>query len=262
MSKAAPKEQTALVRSEEAPASNAIATMTPMDMVEKAIATGSGVEVIEKLMALQERWEKNQARKAFDNAMANAKAEIPVIIKNRKVGFDSKRTGERTSYKHEDLAEIARTVDPVLAAHGLSYRYRTEMKDGGLICVTCIVSHRDGHSEETMLPATRDDSGSKNNLQAIGSTVTYLQRYTLKAALGLAAASDDDAVSAEVSFITDEQSAHLIAICDEIGADKRAFCEYFNIDGIAMLPADKYDRAIAMLGKKRAKDAKAKEPAQ
>ena len=57
--------------------------LTPMDMVGRAVASGASIEVVEKLMALHERWEANQGRKAFDEAMAAAKAEIPVIFKSR-----------------------------------------------------------------------------------------------------------------------------------------------------------------------------------
>lgn len=149
--------------------------------------------VIDKLMDMHERWEKNQARKAFDAAMAAAKAEIPVIFKNKVVDFTSQRG--RTHYRHEDMAEIARTVDPILARHGLSYRYRTETTQAH-VKVTCVLSHRDGHSEETDLIAGHDNSGNKNSIQAIGSTITFLQRYTLKAALGLAASADDDGKAA------------------------------------------------------------------
>src|SRR5882672_4806186 len=92
--------------------------LTPMDMLSRAVSSGASMDMVEKLMGLQERWEKNQARKAFDEAMADAKAEIPPIIKNRQVGFESKTPGKsRTDYRHEDLAEIARTVDPILGKH-------------------------------------------------------------------------------------------------------------------------------------------------
>lgn len=169
--------------------------LTPYDMLTHAVSSGAGMEVIEKLMSLQERWEASQARKAFDAAMSDAKTEITPIVKNRAVGYDGKG-GSRTSYRHEDLAEIARTVDPLLAKHGLSYRFQTTQQDG-FIHVTCIVSHRDGHSERNVLFASADSSGSKNSIQAIGSTITYLQRYTLKAALGLAASNDDDGRASE-----------------------------------------------------------------
>lgn len=163
---------------------------TPMAMLQYALANGAGMDVIEKFMGLCERWRANEARAAFDEAMAAAKAEIPVIAKNREVDFTSAKG--RTHYKHEDLAEIARTVTPILGRHGLSYRFRTTSNINEPVVVTCIVSHREGHFEENTLCAGRDDSGNKNSIQAVGSTLTYLQRMTLKAALGLAAAEDDD----------------------------------------------------------------------
>lgn len=167
--------------------------MTPMGMLEKAITSNASVEVMEKLMGLQERWEANQARKAFDNAMSDAKAEIPIIVKNRQVGFESKGGGRGTSYKHEDMAEIARTIDPIIAAHGLSYRFRTT-SEASRVIVTCVVSHRDGHSEENSLSSGHDGTGGKNAIQGLGSALTYLQRYSLKAAFGLAASADDDGI--------------------------------------------------------------------
>ena len=164
---------------------------TPMSMVAQAVASGASIETLEKLMALQERWEATQARKAFDAAVSAAKGSIPPITKNKQVGFEN-RTGNTTSYSHETLGEIARVVDPILNEHGLSYRYRATQQDGGRISVTCVLSHRDGFSEETTLTAGADDSGKKNSIQAIGSTTTYLQRYTLKLALGLATTDKDD----------------------------------------------------------------------
>jgi len=165
-----------------------------METLASAVQRGLPVETLNALMDFQERHAAFEARKAFDAAMAAAKSEIPVILKNREVDFTSAKG--RTYYKHEDLAGIAKIVDPILAQHGLSYRFNTVTdKDG--VTVTCIVSHRDGHSEKNTLNAGSDNSGNKNSIQAIGSTITYLQRYTLKAALGLAASNDDDAASSE-----------------------------------------------------------------
>ena len=231
-----------------APSSNAL---TPMEILERAVAQGANVETLDKLMTLQERWEKNLARKAFDNAMSAAKAEIPVIIKNREVDFTSAKG--RTNYRHEDMAGIARVVDPILTKHGLSYRYRTET-DQGVVTVTCIVSHRDGHSEENSLSAGRDETGNKNNIQAVGSTITYLQRYTLKAALGLAASDDDDAkTSANAEKITEAQATELIELCEAVGADRARFLKYLKIASLDELPKAKFADAKAALEAKRAK---------
>lgn len=229
---------------------------TPMAMLSQAIEKGVPPETLEKLMALAERWEANQARKAFDAAMAEAKAEMPVIVKNREVDFTG-TSGKRTNYRHEDLAGIASLVDPVLAKHGLSYRYRTSSLPNEPVTVTCIVSHRLGHSEENPLSAGRDDSGNKNSVQAVGSTITYLQRYTLKAALGLAVSNDDDgrAISA-AKLVTEAEVALLQALILDVGGTKaqpllNGFLKKFRIGALVDLPATEMQNAIAALNAKR-----------
>jgi hypothetical protein len=233
------------------------AASNPMELLASALDRGASVEMLDKLMTLQERWEKNNARKAFDAAVAAAKAEIPTIAKNRTVDFTSQKG--RTHYRHEDMAEIARTIDPILAKNGLSYRYRVSSPPNEPVCVTCVLSHRDGHSEETTLCAGRDDSGNKNSIQAIGSTITYLQRYTLKAALGLAASNDDDGKSSEAGEpITEAQVREINKRIASVGADVESFCAYLKVDAVASIPASQYERAIKALDMKAAK---AKEPA-
>lgn len=233
-------------------ADNLPSVVTPMSMLAKAVEGGADIDVLEKLMGLSERWEANQARKAFDNALSAAKAEIPVIFKNRTVDFTSAKG--RTHYKHEDLAEIARTVSPILAKHGLSYRYRTTSNVNEPVTVTCVVSHRDGHFEENTLSAGRDESGSKNSIQAVGSTLTYLQRMTLKAALGLAASEDDDGAGSDPvtgSFITQDQLSQIVALADEVNADKAKFCKYLRVDSLSQIKDKDFDHAMRLLEAKR-----------
>lgn len=230
------------------------AVITPMTMIDRALVSGAAPETLERLLALQERWEANQGRKAFDEAMAAAKAEIPTIRKNRTVDFTSSKG--RTHYKHEDLAEIAATVNPILGKYGLSYRFRTTSTIGEPISVTCVVSHRLGYSEENTLVGPRDDSGNKNSLQQVGSTLTYLQRMTLKAALGLAAAEDDDARRSgddtqDTGPITKEQTVAILRLIDEVGADIERFCKHMGIEAVPELPANQYQRAVAALEAKR-----------
>jgi len=226
--------------------------LTPMDMLDRAVSANASVETMTQLMALQERWEKNQARRAFDEAMAAAKAEIPVIAKNRAVDFTSAKG--RTNYRHEDLAEIARTVDPILGKHGLSYRFRTSSAPSEPVSVTCVISHRAGHSEENTLTAGRDESGNKNSIQAIGSTITYLQRYSLKAALGLSASTDDDAKHADVGeAVSEKQVTELQRLIMDVDADLPKFLAYMKVQSLGELPASRFKDAVAALEVKRVK---------
>lgn len=172
------------------PQATAPAIVTPAEMIQQAIQQGSGVEVMERLLALQERYDAFNARKAFDDAMADLRSNLPKITKSREVDFTTSKG--RTNYRFEDLAEITEALAAPMSEVGLSFRWYTENVSNG-VKVTCRITHRDGHFEETSLVGPVDGSGNKNPIQAIGSAVTYLQRYTLKAAVGIAAAHDDDA---------------------------------------------------------------------
>lgn len=216
--------------------------MTPVDMLSLAVERGASIETLEKLMGLRERYEASQARKAFDEAVADAKAGIQPVLKNRE-GHNGKR--------YADFAAIAKAIDPIISQFGLSYRFRTTQTDR--INVTCILSHKDGHSEETTLSGPPDASGSKNAIQAIGSTLTYLQRYTLVQALGLAASEDDDggkSRGANVETITDEQAMVLRELIEATNADKRGVLAYVRATDIESIAADKFDGLVAMLKKK------------
>lgn len=200
------------------PQNSALANVTPMSLLQSAVASGN-MDLAERLMSMQERWEASQARKAFDEAVSAAKAEIPAITRNA-TGHNSK--------KYADFAAIAKVVDPIIGKHGLSYRFRTTQE--GSIAVTCILSHKAGHSEETTLCGPADKSGNKNDIQAIGSTLTYLQRYSLVQMLGLAAGNDDDgrAGSTDVApplpgSITQEQADNIRDLLEAKGASATAF---------------------------------------
>lgn len=231
--------------------------ITPMELLAEAMRNPDfKPEMLDRLMDWQERYEKTQARKAFDEAMAQAMAEIPVIRKNRKVDFVN-RQGQRTHYSYEDLSEVLQTVKPILAKYGLTARWRQSV-EGNQIIVTCVIAHRQGHYEENSLPGPRDMSGNKNEHQQTGSGLTYLQRYTLKAALGLAASEDDDGQAAgtggeDTGPISEEQAAELTMLISETGANQTKFLQYFKIADVPDLPASKYESALKSLQQKKAK---------
>lgn len=225
-------------------------TLTPMAMLDRALASGAGIETIERLMALQERWEKNENKKAYDEAITLAKSEFPQIVKDKAVRFDANKP---PSFMHETLSGIAKLIDPVLGKHGLSYRFRTS-SDATSVTVTCIVSHRLGHSEENSLNGPHDKSGGKNSIQAVGSSVTYLQRYTLKGALGLAAADDDDGKAAGGGeSLSAQQIEEMQALIVEVAADIQKFCKHMKVEKIEDIPAKRFKAAMDALNAKKAK---------
>jgi hypothetical protein len=58
--------------------------------------------------------------------------------------------------------------------------------------VTCTIRHILGHSESVAMGAAPDTGPGRNAIQARGSAKSYLERYTLLAATGMAASDTDN----------------------------------------------------------------------
>ena len=229
--------------------------ITPMAMLRMAVERGSDLDQLQKLMDLQERWEATEARKACTVAMAAYTSEAPALTKNRRGGYESTRTGGVTDYEHATLDHIAETLGPVLSRHGLSYDWETDQPDGGQIRVTCALTHVLGHCKRVTLQAGPDQSGSKNSIQAIGSTVTYLERYTLLAVTGMATKGQDDdgnTANSVADLISEEQQATLEGLINETNADTNKFLQAFGISSIDLLPADRFGEAELKLEQRKA----------
>lgn len=229
------------------PANDAPRQMTPMDMVSRALEMGVTGDILKQMMDLRDREEAKMARRAFDSAISRAKAKMSPVVKNA-TGHNSKR--------YADFSAIARMVDPILSEYGLSYRFKTTQIDK--ITVTCVLSHEDGHSEETTLSAPSDTTGNKNAIQAIGSTITYLSRYSLMASLGLSASEDDDGRSAgksedQLRTISQDQMKTILALLEETESDVEKFCQVGKIGSVSEMFSSQYDSAIQLLNQKKAK---------
>jgi hypothetical protein len=173
--------------------------LTPMTLINMAVSQGADVDKLEQLMGLQERWEKNEARKAYVSAISAFKSDPPDIYKTKLVAFGN------TRYKHALIGDVNAIIIDCLTKHGLSHRWEVDQSNG--ITVSCIITHSMGHSELTKMTAPSDTSGQKNSIQAIASTITYLQRYTLLAATGLTTKDmpDDDAMGGVKSPIKSKE---------------------------------------------------------
>ncbi|MCV9909956.1 ERF family protein [Brucella sp. HL-2] len=235
-------ENTAPVQSGETSVTN----LTPMQMAYQLIQGGADLGSVKEMLAVSKELAADQAKRSFSVAIAAAKAELKPIVKNR--------DGHNTRYA--DFAAIAAAVDPIITAHGLSYRFRTTQNDGRNQ-VTCIIEHVDGHAEENTISAPSDTSGNKNAIQAIGSALTYLQRYSLVQALGIAVAHDDDGKSAVKGpeLISKQQFQQINRLLGEAKVDVSEFCKAYKVDCVADLPASFFDEAVKLLKKNIAKAA-------
>lgn len=159
----------------------------PSALLMLAVQRGDDMQRIAQLMDLQDRWEANEARKAYNIAFANFKAEAVTLVRNKKV-----TAGPLQGKSYAELHAVVNAITPALSQYGLSAAWKLTKDEKDWIEVTCTLKHAGGHSEFVSMGGPPDVGGAKNPIQARASTVSYLERYTLKAIVGLSEQDDDD----------------------------------------------------------------------
>ena len=223
--------------------------ITPMEMLNSAITRGDSLDKLERLMDLNDRWEKAQAKKAFIEAKAAFKASAPVITKDK--------TNSQYNSRYASIGSVVNAVNEALSKHGLDADWQFDQSSG--IRVTCILTHVAGHSESVSLVGTPDTSGAKNPLQQIKSTLTYLKLATFEAVTGIATKEgnrdDDGNASGVASFISDEQVEELTALITETKTDIAKFLEIGKVESLSDITSANFGKAKALLLSKKQKDA-------
>lgn len=222
---------------------------TPAMILHEAVQRGADVGVIERLVALQERMERNDAEKAFYEAKARIHAKIPRIHESGAIVI---RNEVQSRYaKYEDIDAVLR---PLLDEEGFSLDFDAKW-DGDRLAMTGTLAHRKGHRETKSLPMPIDISGSKNKTQAIGSTVSYGRRYLVTMLLNLVTENqDDDGNGGGNQFITQSQADEITGMLktlEELGHPSRdSFLRWIGASAVAEIRAADCEKAMAMLKRK------------
>jgi len=211
-----------------------------LTMLESAINSGLEPEKLLQFYEIHQMHEKNEAKKAYVSAMSEFRARCPIIARTKQ-GHNSKYAG---------LAESIEQVKGLMHECGLSHSWRTEQKDGE-ISVTCVLTHANGHSEQTTLSAQKDESGKKSPIQALASTVAYLERYTFYAITGMTSSDmDNDGYQPPVT-ISSEQVEKLGKQITDTKSNKDKFLELFGITDLSQLPVSEWNKAVVVLKAKK-----------
>jgi hypothetical protein len=205
------------------------------------------IDKLERLLELQERVIARNARAAYYEALAEMQPNLPVITESG--GIKDRNGNIQSTYAlWEDVNEAIR---PILAEHGFSLSFKVRRTENE-ITTTGILAHRDGHSEESELSLPSDTSGSKNAVQAVGSSGSYGKRYTAYALLNITTrGEDDDGRKGGAPEPVDSVRLRLLNdLADAVGADKAKFCRHLKVGSLALLPDNKFGEAMRLLREK------------
>jgi hypothetical protein len=220
-----------------------------MEVISRAASDPkTDVEKLKGLLDLYERITARSAKSAYTEALSAVQQEIPPMPERGKI--KNKAGGVQSTYAlWEDINDI---IKPILAKHGFALSFRTGFQDGKII-VTGILAHKAGHSEETTIYLPADASGSKNDVQAVGSSTSYGKRYTAQALLNMTSRGEDDDGIAAGGIISEDQAEKIFDLIKRTKADTAKFCKHFGVEAVPDLRAKDFERAVTALNLKEKK---------
>lgn len=219
---------------------------TILSVIQRAAADPAcDIEKMERLMAMHERMQDRQAETTFNAAMAEMQIELPSIAER----------GKTNNGKYATFEDINDVVKPIMQKHGFAISFRVEHVQNG-VKVTGVLMHRGGHREETTMLLPSDTSGSKNAVQAVGSSVSYGKRYVMSAMLNITTRGEDDDgyAAGPTATITAPQAAQVAALLQKCSDKAKAAFEAMHGAPEHVAKAE-FDKVMAALSKSAAKHA-------
>jgi ERF superfamily len=163
-------------------------------LIQQAITQGASVETMEKLLAMRKELRAEAAKEAFDEAMANFQRDCPIIKKTSKVY--EKNSTTKVRYTYASIDSIVDQVKSLISEHGLSYTLRVK-NDEKMLTVTCRVTHKLGHSEESDFTVPISSEQYMSDVQKFGARSTFAKRYAFCNAFGIMTGDGDTDVVEE-----------------------------------------------------------------
>lgn len=234
------------VRSPESPAADTSEPSIELILM-RAVDRDVPLATLEKLVELKERIDKETAKKAFHAALANFQKNLSVIEK--KTPGAKTRSGDE-AWRYASLADIQPVIQEPLAKAGLSYSWDSEdiERNGKPAKKTiCTITHKLGYSKDSTFTSGIDPGTSvMNELQKEISTTEYGRRQSLKLALGLVIAGEDDDGNAgggkvaDDDTITEEQAKELNDLIGERSKLLKVVLEAYKVEFLADLKATNF----------------------
>ncbi len=221
----------------------------PMQMVARALEKGIDGAMLQQFMDLADRFEANEARKAYAADMVKAQKAMPAVV--------ATSPNEQTSSLFAKLGVIITAIKPIYTKYGFSVSFGEGVAaKEGEIRINARVMHRLGHYEDFWYDLELDVAGPKGALNKTAvhgkaSSTSYAQRYLTKMIWNVAILGEDDdgnlAGGDVPGRITEEQALTLDALVTENELNHAGIQREFRVAGWPQIPANKYDKVHARI---------------
>ena len=250
------------------PAPSSDSSSMVLALIERlALDPRADVEKLERMMAMHERLKAKEAELAYNAAKGRILKKLTgiKIVKNRSVPYEVEKgkpeKGIHQAFKYAPLEEIDKHLRPLLAEEQMDLSYSDEPHEGGGILIRGRLKHLPGgHYEDSFMSAPLDTTGGKSDVQAVGSTNSFLRRYVACNIFNIVVVGDDD--NGTGGTIDEAQTKTILGLLKKAKGGPK-FLKYMKAQSIeeagsleaavATIAARDYRKAIATLEEQIAK---------
>jgi ERF superfamily len=249
-------------------------------LIERAARDPSvDIEKFKALFALRREAEADRARIEFAQAFAALLPELPIVDRKGRIVVYSKTDREKPggptpedrpiqSTPYAQFDDILEAIRGPLSAHGFGVRFEPTVREDGRLVVTCFLEHNRGHWKKADSPPLKHDTtGSKNDVQAVGSAMSYGMRYALRGVLPIVSHApqdkdDDGKAAGDEPLVEPDQVADIEARLTATGTALKGFLEWAELERLEDMRVPTYKRAVEYLAEKARRQKKGQPKAQ
>lgn len=205
-------------------------TTSPAQMIQQMQSgqTPLPIEQMREALQLQKEWEANEARKAFNQAMARVHLKIPTIRKTKQ--------NKQTNSVYAELDQIINETKAIYTAEGFSVSfYEGDGAPEGCVRICADVLHKFGHCVTRHYDVPLDGVGLKGNanmtkIHGKASSTSYGRRYLMCLIFNIPTGDDDDGNAAGhiKKPLSDQQRSTICDYMSDKGVSEANLCGFLS----------------------------------
>ena len=210
------------------------------------------VAKVRELTELRRQLRMEEAEEAFKIALAEARSEMKPV--------EADANNSSTKSKYATFNAVDKALQPIYSKHGIAVSYNTTDCPLPNHLRVLAYAERGLFTRTYQYDVAISTKGPKGNdvmttTHAGVSALSYGKRQLLQMIFGISIegtrADDDGNAAGGVFKIDEDQLKELVALADEVGADKAAFCKVFNVESLADIPLKRFEEAKTQLRRKQ-----------
>lgn len=250
-----PLEKVNILPVADAPSSQLVPqseTASVLHMIERAARDPSvDITKLEKLLDWRKTTLAEEAEREFNSAMATIQGKM------RAVAADA--NNPQTKSKYASYFALDKAIRQIYSSEGIGLSFNTEdSPKEDHVRVVCFVT-RGSHTRKYHIDMPADGKGAKGGdvmtkTHAVGSAMTYGQRYLLKMIFNIAIGDDDDgnAAGRDIPRISQLQADTIRDLLEANGKDRGKFLTWAKVEQIEDIRADYFQACVDAIKRKPA----------